>query len=187
MSQFNIREILERNRVIPVATIQSVKDIDGIVRKLEEQDISCIEVTLRTPVALEAIKILKKNYGDILDVGVGTIVNADQLRKVKDLDVDFIVSPGLIQHLYQDLLDYKIAFIPGVVTPSEIIQGMALGYDTFKFFPAEQVGGVKMLKTYSSLFPDVKFCPTGGIHAANYEEYLELPNVLSVGGSWIMP
>ena len=110
----------------------------------------------------------------------------DQLRKVKDLDVDFIVSPGLMQHLHKDLQDFKIAFIPGVVTPSEIIEGMALGYNTFKFFPAELVGGIKMLKAYATLFPSVKFCPTGGINEHNFKDYLALPNVLSVGGSWVL-
>ena len=157
MSQFNIREILEKNSIVPVATIHKVNEIDGIVKKLIDQDISCIEVTLRTPVAFEAIKVLKQNYNDVLAVGVGTIVSLEQLLKAKDLELDFMVSPGLMQHLHRDLQDAKIAFIPGVVTPSEIIQGMALGYDTFKFFPAELVGGVKMLKTYASLFPDIKF------------------------------
>lgn len=187
MGQFNIREILERNKVVPVATIQNLSDIDGIVKSLVDQGISCIEVTLRTELAFEAIAILKKNYGHLLDVGVGTIISSDQLKKAKSLDVDFLVSPGLMQHLYADLQSAEIAFIPGVVTPSEIIQGMAMGYDTFKFFPAELVGGVKMLKTYAALFPNVKFCPTGGINENNFSEYLALPNVLSVGGSWIMP
>lgn len=186
MSQFNIRKILERNSVIPVATIESLNEVDRIVDKLMAQDISCIEVTLRTAVAFDVIELLKKNYSNNFDVGVGTIVNEEQLRKVKELEVDFIVSPGLMQHLYPALQDFKIAFIPGVVTPSEVIQGMALGYDTFKFFPAELVGGVKMLKTYATLFPEVKFCPTGGIHAGNFEEYLALPNVISVGGSWVL-
>lgn len=187
MSQFNIRKVLARNKIVPVATIHSLDDIEGIVKELEKQKISCIEVTLRTPVAFQAIEILKSQYGHLLDVGVGTIVHLDQLRKVRELEVDFIVSPGLIQHLHKELQAFQIPFIPGVITPSEVIQGMAMGYDTFKFFPAELAGGVDMLKAYASLFPEVKFCPTGGIKESNFNTYLDLPNVISVGGSWIMP
>jgi 2-dehydro-3-deoxyphosphogluconate aldolase/(4S)-4-hydroxy-2-oxoglutarate aldolase len=186
MSQFNIREILGKNKIVPVVTIESLDKIDSIAKTILNQKITCIEVTLRTPVALEAIAILKKEYGKNLDVGVGTLVSADQLKKVADLGVDFIVSPGLMEHLAQDLQAYKIAFIPGVVTPSEIIRGMALGYDTFKFFPAELVGGLPMIKAYEALFPHVLFCPTGGINVKNYESYLAQSNVISVGGSWVM-
>jgi 2-dehydro-3-deoxyphosphogluconate aldolase/(4S)-4-hydroxy-2-oxoglutarate aldolase len=135
---------------------------------------------------MDALKLLKEKYSDKLDVGVGTIVSKEQLKQVAEIGVDFIVSPGLMQHLFDELQSYKIAFIPGVVTSSEIIQGMALGYDTFKFFPAELVGGLPMLKIYASLFPHVKFCPTGGIKETNFEAYLALPNVICVGGSWVV-
>ncbi|MFT4646055.1 MAG: 2-dehydro-3-deoxyphosphogluconate aldolase/(4S)-4-hydroxy-2-oxoglutarate aldolase [Planctomycetota bacterium] len=186
MSQFNIRKILEKNQIVPVVTINYISEIDKLVENIVRQGITTIEVTLRTSVAFEAIGRLKRDYNDILDIGVGTIINLEQLKKVKALGVDFIVSPGLMEHLAVDLQKTKIPFIPGVVTPSEIMKGINLGYNTFKLFPAEIVGGVKLLKTYNSLFPKIKFCPTGGINEKNYKEYLELPNVICVGGSWVV-
>ncbi len=186
MKQFEIRDILQKNKVIPVVTIHSLDDITGIVENLVGQNISSIEVTLRTPVAFEALDILKKNYSSVLDIGVGTVVNKEQLSRLKNIGVDFIVSPGLISHLHEELQEAQIPFIPGVVTPSEVIQGIDLGYDTFKLFPAEIAGGIKLLKTYAGLFPNIQFCPTGGINANNYQAYLELPNVICVGGSWVL-
>jgi 2-dehydro-3-deoxyphosphogluconate aldolase/(4S)-4-hydroxy-2-oxoglutarate aldolase len=119
-------------------------------------------------------------------ITVGTLTNKNQLKRLKEIGVDFIVSPGLMDHLATELQEAKIPFIPGIVTPSEIMRGMHLGYDTFKLFPAEIFGGVKLLKTYNGLFPDIKFCPTGGINEKNYEAYLKLPNVMCVGGSWVV-
>lgn len=186
MKQFNIREILSKNQIVPVVTIKDLTEIDQMINNLIEKNISCIEVTLRTKVAFEALAILKKNYSDVLDIGVGTVINTQQLKKVADIGVDFIVSPGLMQYMEKELQETKIPFIPGVVTPSEIMQGINLGYDTFKLFPAEIVGGYKLVKTYASLFPNIKFCPTGGINASNFKKYLELPNVICVGGSWVV-
>lgn len=186
MKQFNIRKILEKNPIVPVVVVNEVADIEKIVHNLVNKGINCIEVTLRTPAAYEAISVLKRNYSNILSIGVGTVINTEQLNRVKDLGVDFIVSPGLMEHLAEDLQKAKIPFIPGVVTPTEIMRGIELGYDTFKLFPAEIVGGVKLIKTYNSLFPEVKFCPTGGINEANHKEYLEQANVICVGGSWVV-
>jgi 2-dehydro-3-deoxyphosphogluconate aldolase/(4S)-4-hydroxy-2-oxoglutarate aldolase len=186
MNQFNIREVLAKNLIVPVVTINQLNQVDAIAESLIDQGITCIEVTLRTPVAYDAIAYLKKNYFNKLTIGVGTIISKEQLKKVEALEVDFIVSPGLMEYLAEDLQKAKIPFIPGVVTPSEIMRGIELGYDTFKFFPAEIFGGTKTLKTYSSLFPDIKFCPTGGINHSNYKEYLTLPNVICVGGSWVL-
>lgn len=186
MKQFDIRKILERNQIIPVVTFADLSEIDGVIDKLQTQKISCIEVTLRTPVAMESLRILKRDYSEVLDVGVGTVTELDQLNKVRDLEVDFIVSPGLMSHLAEPLQTAGIPFIPGVVTPSEIIEGISLGYDTFKFFPAELFGGIDVLKAYASVFPQIKFCPTGGVNADNHARYLALENVISVGGSWVV-
>lgn len=186
MSQFNIRAILAKNKIVPVVTINSLDEIEPIVNQLIAANITCIEVTLRTDVAFEALGILKRDYKEHLDVGVGTMVSLQQLERVAKIGVDFIVSPGLMQHLSKELQSFKIPFIPGVVTPSEIIQGLDLGYNTFKLFPAEVVGGVKLLKVYGAVFPDVVFCPTGGINSLNHQDYLALPNVISVGGSWVI-
>lgn len=186
MSQFGIRELLERNPIVPVVTFNAMGEVDSQVEKLLSKGISCIEITLRTPVALEAIAHVKSRYKDEIDVGVGTLVNSVQLKHAKDIGVDFIVSPGLLPHLRDELQEAEIAFIPGVVTPSEIIAGMAAGYDTFKFFPAMLSGGIKMVKAYGNVFPEVRFCPTGGINADNHQDFLNLPNVISVGGSWVV-
>ena len=114
MRQFNIRNILERNRIIPVVTINSLNEIDEMVQELNERDISCIEVTLRTPLAFKALSLLKRNYNHCLEVGVGTVVNQKQLKMVSDLDVDFIVSPGLMLGMTKELQKIKKPFIPGV-------------------------------------------------------------------------
>lgn len=186
MSQFGIREILEKHPIVPVATIKDLGEVDTMIEGLLKQGIHCIEVTLRTAIAFDAMRYIKKHYSNEMEVGVGTVVAKHQLMEVADIGVDFIVSPGLLTHLEEDLNKVKIPFIPGVVTPSEIMQGMAVGYDTFKLFPAEIVGGVKLLKTYAGLFPNAKFCPTGGVNQANYPDYAALKNVICVGGSWVV-
>ncbi|MBO6516100.1 MAG: bifunctional 4-hydroxy-2-oxoglutarate aldolase/2-dehydro-3-deoxy-phosphogluconate aldolase [Bacteroidia bacterium] len=186
MSQFNIRQILERNKVIPVVTINELNEIDQLVAKLQKLNISCIEVTLRTEAAFDSLEYLMEQYGEELEIGVGTVVNRHQLLRASEIGVDFIVSPGLMTSMSYELEKAKTPFIPGVVTPSEIMEGLDLGYDTFKLFPAELVGGTKLLKTYNALFPGVKFCPTGGITKMTYLDYLDLPNVISVGGSWLV-
>jgi 2-dehydro-3-deoxyphosphogluconate aldolase/(4S)-4-hydroxy-2-oxoglutarate aldolase len=184
--QNNIQEVLEQHKVIPVVTIHHEAEVDGIIQKLKDNAIHCIEVTLRTPYAYEALAYIKKKYGNEITVGVGTVVTNDQVAKVKAIGVDFIVSPGINAELAKELMASGIAFIPGVATPSEIILGMQLGWNTFKFFPANLFGGLEALKTYGQVFPSVQFCPTGGITEATHRDYLALPNIISVGGSWMM-
>ena len=186
MSQFGIRDILERNPIIPVVTFNAMGEVDACVEKLLDKGINCIEITLRTPIALEAIARVKEKYNGNLDVGVGTLVNSVQLKHASDIGVDFIVSPGLLPHLKDELQEAEIPFIPGVVTPTEVIQGMSFGYDTFRLFPAVISGGIKLLKTYGGVFPEARFCPTGGINEENHQDFLSLPNVISVGGSWVV-
>lgn len=185
MSQFRIRNILERNPIIPVITIYDLNQCASIAENLLSQDIHCIEITLRTEAAFQAVELMKEKYGNELEVGVGTVVNEHQIKKAKSIGVDFMVSPGINPELNSYFQNANTAFICGVMTPSEIMQGLSLGYDTFKFFPAEMAGGAKMLKTFSAIFPKVKFCPTGGINETNFMEYLNLSNTISVGGSWL--
>ncbi|MEN9997859.1 MAG: 4-Hydroxy-2-oxoglutarate aldolase [Bacteroidota bacterium] len=186
MKQNNIRGVLEKHPIIPVVTINNESEIDGIIKKLQENGISCIEITLRTDYALTAIKLIKSNYGDKISVGVGTVVAKDQIDAIKALKVDFIVSPGINETLGEHLMNSGIPFIPGVATPSDIILGIQMGWDTFKFFPANLFGGIEALKTYGQVFPSVKFCPTGGINSDSHNSFLELTNVISIGGSWMM-
>lgn len=171
---------------MPVATISDMSQIDPLLKKLQAQGISCIEVTLRTDVALDAIQELKRLNIPDFKVGVGTLVDVTQLNVVDRLGVDFIVSPGLERKLATAVLLSGIPYLPGVVTPSEVMKGLNLGLNTFKLFPASIVGGLALLKNYAALFPEIKFCPTGGINEENHQEYLALPNVISVGGSWVV-
>lgn len=186
MKQNNIEAILKDHPMIPVVTINSEAEIDPIIQKLKERNVFCIEVTLRTDFAFEALQIIKERHSNSITLGVGTVISSDQVDKLVAIGVDFIVSPGLTPVLYKHLLSSSIPFIPGVTTPSEIMQAIELGCDSLKFFPANLFGGIKALKTYGNVFPQVKFCPTGGVNESTYEEYLALSNVICVGGSWMI-
>lgn len=183
--QNNIAEILENNQLIPVVTINKAEEVDTLYSKLSAKGIKCIEITLRTDFAWEGIALFKKKYGNEFKVGVGTVVTRTQIHKAIELDVDFIVSPGLTTSMVQLLEASKIPFIAGVSTPSEIMRAMEIGWEYLKFFPADIFGGVKSMKAFGAIFTNIKFCPTGGIDESNYEEYLALKNVISVGGSWL--
>lgn len=186
MKQHSIRAILENNPVIPVVTFKSMSEVDSMIEKLLSLDIHCIEITLRTEIAMDAILYVKETYGHQISVGMGTVTSIAHIEKAVEMNIDFMVSPGLNPALFQAFEQSKIAFIPGVVTPSEIMVGLEQGWDTFKFFPATIFGGIDTLKAYSAVFPSVKFCPTGGIQKETFEQYLTLPNVISVGGSWMI-
>jgi 2-dehydro-3-deoxyphosphogluconate aldolase/(4S)-4-hydroxy-2-oxoglutarate aldolase len=186
MIQNNIEKILKENPLIPVATIDNLSQVDEFYTILTDQGINCIEITLRTDIAWEAIALFKEKYGDHFKVGVGTIVTPEDILKCVKLKVDFMVSPGLTSSMIQQFDFSGVPFLPGVSTPSEIIRGIDLGWEFFKFFPADLFGGAKALKTYGSIFKNVTFCPTGGINGDNYKDYLELGNVMSVGGSWLL-
>jgi 2-dehydro-3-deoxyphosphogluconate aldolase/(4S)-4-hydroxy-2-oxoglutarate aldolase len=186
MIQNGIQTILKNNPVIPVATINNAGDLDNQIKKIQSAGIKCIEVTLRTDFALEALSILKSQNIPDFSVGVGTVIHPDQIDKVKDIGVDFIVSPGLTPKLAQHLKQSGIAFIPGVSTVSDLMKGLEEGFSFFKFFPANLFGGINALKTYGQLFPQVTFCPTGGISEQTFKDYLKEPNIISVGGSWML-
>ena len=186
MSQNGIRTLLSQNPLIPVVTFSSIKEIDDAVQIFDKKGIRCMEITLRTSFAFEAIEYAKKTYGNSFSVGVGTVVTRQQIQKASALEVDFMVSPGISKELAPYLEQSQIPFIPGVATPSEIIQGIQYNWDTFKFFPAHLYGGIPALKTFGQVFPNIKFCPTGGIKEETHKEYLALENVISVGGSWMV-
>ena len=185
MAQNGIRNLLENNPLIPVVTFTNTDEIDKCVAKLKSEGIACMEITLRTAFAFDAIDYAKKRYGNEFAIGVGTIVTRDQVENAKAHEVDFMVSPGISKSLAPYFEQSQIPFIPGVATPSEIIDGMQYEYDTFKFFPANLYGGIPALKTFGQVFPGIKFCPTGGIKADTYKDFLALDNVIAVGGSWM--
>ncbi|NDC29285.1 MAG: bifunctional 4-hydroxy-2-oxoglutarate aldolase/2-dehydro-3-deoxy-phosphogluconate aldolase [Crocinitomicaceae bacterium] len=185
MKQNNIREVLSHHPIIPVINFNDIDEVIPMIEKLKAKNIFCIEITLRTPIAFDAIRLAKEKFGDEITIGMGTIVSKDQIAKAIELKVDFLVSPGLSSDLASHFEDSGISFILGVATPSDIINGLQFGWDTFKFFPAHLFGGLNALKTYGQVFPQVKFCATGGITEETYQSYLELGNVISIGGSWL--
>ena len=172
--------------VVPVIVIKDLADAVPMAKALVAGGIKVLEVTLRTPVALDAIRLLAQEVPEAV-VGAGTVTTAAQLQQVVDAGAKFAISPGLTRELLQAGKDCAIPLIPGIASISELMEGTGLGYTHFKFFPAEAAGGVKTLKSIHGPFADIRFCPTGGINEKNFLEYLALPNVKCVGGSWIVP
>lgn len=178
--------LFEQGPVVPVIVIKDLADAVPMAKALLAGGIKVLEVTLRTPVALDAIRLLSTEVPDAI-VGAGTVTTAAQLQQVVDAGARFAISPGLTRELLQAGKDAAIPLIPGIASISELMEGTGLGYTHFKFFPAEAAGGVKTLKSIHGPFSDIRFCPTGGINEKNFKEYLALPNVKCVGGSWIVP
>lgn len=182
-TQFGIRALLQQHPIVPVVNFENVDDVEGFIDGLVQQNIHCIEITLRSACAMQAIEKALAIAPEGFDVGVGTIVNVDQVRACAQLGVKFMVSPGLNPTLSEAFIETKIPYLPGVMTPSEIINAQRLGCDTLKLFPFNLAGGITALKSYGKVFPNVLFCPTGGVNNDNYEEIAALSNVICVGGS----
>jgi 2-dehydro-3-deoxyphosphogluconate aldolase/(4S)-4-hydroxy-2-oxoglutarate aldolase len=178
--------VLHQGPVVPVLVIHNLEQAVPLAWALLAGGIRVLEITLRTPVALEAIRIIRREVPAAL-VGAGTVTRADELTASAEAGAAFAISPGLTPELLEAAHRGPIALIPGIATVSEVMTGMARGYDHFKFFPAEAAGGVKMLKAIAGPFPRITFCPTGGIGPANYRDYLALENVACIGGSWVAP
>lgn len=178
--------LFEMGPVVPVIVIKDLADAVPMAKALLAGGIKVLEVTLRTPVALDAIRLLAEQVPDAV-VGAGTVTTAAQLQQVAEAGAKFAISPGLTRELLQAGKDAAIPLIPGIASISELMEGTDLGYSHFKFFPAEAAGGVKTLKSIHGPFADIRFCPTGGINEKNFRDYLALPNVSCVGGSWIVP
>ena len=182
-----LQEIIDQARpIIPVMVIDSLEQALPMAKALKDGGITVFEVTLRTACALDAIKLLKKNMPDC-KIGAGTVINTDQFQQVAWAGGDFMVSPGLNDDLINMAQDMAFPFIPGVATPSEVMTAVNAGFEALKFFPAEQYGGAAALKALAGPFRDITFCPTGGINPNNARDYLTLPNVACVGGSWFFP
>lgn len=181
-----ITEVVACSPVIAVLTIHDVARAVPLANALARGGIRVIEVTLRTPAALDAIRAVRSEAPHVI-VGAGTILNEDDLQRSQDAGASFAVSPGSTSQLLQAAHDMNFPFLPGVATASEIMEGLAHDYAIFKFFPAENVGGIAALKALSAPFSQVRFCPTGGVTLESAPEYLELPGVVCVGGSWLAP
>jgi 2-dehydro-3-deoxyphosphogluconate aldolase/(4S)-4-hydroxy-2-oxoglutarate aldolase len=177
---------LSRARIVPVIVIKDIAHAVLLARVLVEGGLTMLEITLRTDAALEAIRRIAAEVAGAT-VGAGTVIEPGQVAVAHAAGAQFIVSPGLTEELANSCRDRNLPLLPGVATPSEIMRGLARGLSTFKFFPAESLGGVASLKALAGPFPHVKFCPTGGVTAQNLSAYLALPNVIAVGGSWMIP
>lgn len=180
-----IEAIMRAAPVIPVLVIDDVAHAVPVARALVAGGLRVLEVTLRTPAALDAITAMKSVEGAI--VGAGTVTNPDELKAAIDAGAEFIVSPGLTDRLGQAAVDSGIPFLPGTACAADIMRGLDLGLTHFKFFPASTSGGLPALKALAAPFHQARFCPTGGISAATAPEWLAFDRVLCVGGSWVVP
>lgn len=179
----DIEAIMRTSAVIPVLVINDAAEARPLAEALVRGGLRVLEVTMRTPAALDAIREMKAVPGAI--VGAGTVVSTDQFRQVMDAGAEFIVSPGLTETLGRPIVESGVPFLPGVANAGDIMRGYDLGLKHFKFFPAEANGGLKALKALAAPFYEAKFCPTGGITQASAPEWLAFDPVLCVGGSWI--
>ncbi|KQZ14439.1 keto-deoxy-phosphogluconate aldolase [Mesorhizobium sp. Root554] len=172
--------------VIPVLKIARATDAVPLARALARGGLRVIEITLRTPEALEAVRRVAGEVEDAI-VGAGTILSARQFEEAAAAGSKFIVSPGVTRELLAAGQASEVPLLPGAITPGEIMTAREAGLDFLKFFPAEQAGGAAFLKALASPLADIRFCPTGGVSAKNAMDYLSLPNVVCVGGSWVAP
>jgi 2-dehydro-3-deoxyphosphogluconate aldolase/(4S)-4-hydroxy-2-oxoglutarate aldolase len=184
--QIQPEEVLRQGPVVPVMVIQKLEQAVPLARALVAGGIRVLEITLRTPAAMEAIRIISREVPGAM-VGAGTVTRSEELAAVAEAGAIFAISPGLTVELLDAANQGPIPLIPGIATISELMTGMARGYSHFKFFPAEAAGGVKMIQAIAGPFPQITFCPTGGITLANYRDYLALKNVACIGGSWVAP
>jgi len=185
-SQLTAREVMTSTPVVPVIVVENVEQAINLGKALVAGGVPVLEVTLRTEAALDAIAALREQVPEAI-VGAGTVCTREQYVKAVEAGSQFIISPGMTPDLLAVGKEYDVPYLPAVATISDILLGMEYGYDHFKFFPAEVNGGVKALKAFAGPLVDINFCPTGGVSPANYKDYLALPNVLCVGGSWIVP
>lgn len=180
-----VDEVMELAPVVPVLVVERVEDALPIARALVAGGLRALEVTLRTPAALDVMRAMAQVEGAV--VGAGTVLNPAQLDAALAAGARFIVSPGLTDTLGKAAIASGVPFLPGVATAADIMRGMDLGLSRFKFFPAETSGGLPALKALAAPFHEARFCPTGGISEANAAQWLAQPFVKCVGGSWVVP
>ena len=173
------------DKLIPVVVIKELGETDKILTALKKSGINCAEITFRTACAAEAIAYACKKYPD-MNVGAGTVINAEQCEKALSAGAKFIVSPGLSVAVAKICQERNVPYFPGCVTPTEIMQALELGITIVKFFPANVYGGLKALKALAGPFGNIKFLPTGGVSLENLKEFLDYEKIYAVGGSWMM-
>lgn len=178
--------IFAQSRLLPVISIDNLHDVIPLVDALAAGGVRIFEITLRTPLGLPSIGLLRRERPHLC-VGAGSVLGADQFHAVVDAGAEFIVTPGCTEELLELGLEGAVPLLPGVATASEVMAGYQQGYRRFKLFPAQASGGVPLLEAFAGPFGDVRFCPTGGITLANAADYLALKNVMCVGGTWMAP
>ena len=172
--------------VLPVLVIDDVERAVSLAQALCAGGINVIEVTLRTPQALEALKLIRQEVPDLI-VGAGTVIHAEQFAQVMDAGAQFAVSPGFTERLALAAQETELPYLPAVMTPSEVLSALEHGYRSLKLFPANGGASVRMLNSFKGPFSGISFCPTGGVTRDNLLSYLSLPNVACCGGTWIAP
>ncbi|MGQ4547349.1 bifunctional 4-hydroxy-2-oxoglutarate aldolase/2-dehydro-3-deoxy-phosphogluconate aldolase [Vibrio cholerae] len=185
MSKNQLEKQLSAMKVVPVIAIKHSEDAVQLAKILVENGLPCAEVTFRTEAAAEAIRLMRQAYPEML-IGAGTVLRTDQVDAAIEAGVDFIVSPGFNPTIVKYCQQRGVTIVPGVNNPSLVEQAMEMGLKTLKFFPASASGGTEMLKALNAVYP-VKFMPTGGISAANIQDYLAISSVLACGGTWMVP
>ena len=178
-------EIFKGYKLIPVVTIQNISEAEGVFGALADGGLPVAEVCFRTECAEAAIRLAASKFPGML-IGAGTVINAEQCVRAVNAGAKFIVSPGISEEVGFLCMQRRIPYLPGVATATEIIKAISLGYTTLKFFPAENIGGLKALKALAAAFPQMRFIPTGGICEENVCEYLSFDKVIACGGSWMV-
>ncbi len=179
------KKVIHMEKFIPVVVIKDLSETDRILTALKHNNINCAEITFRTACAAETIAYAVEHYPD-MEIGAGTVINAEQCEAALAAGATFIVSPGLSTAVAKICNEKNIPYYPGCVTPTEIMAALELGITTVKFFPANIYGGLKALKALSAPFPQVKFIPTGGVDRSNIDEFLAFDKVAAIGGSFFV-
>ena len=181
----NVLQKIEQFKIVPVVTIQKMKDAEGILGALCRGGLPVAEICFRTDCAEEAIRLAAETFPRML-VGAGTVINGEQCRRALAAGAKFIVSPGLSTEVAKVCQEENVPYLPGIVTPTEIMQALSLGLTQLKFFPAGNFGGLKTIKALSAAFPQARFMPTGGVSLENVNEYLSFSKIFACGGSWMV-
>ena len=180
----NVLQEIERIKLVPVVVLNKVEDTLPTIKALVAGDVPVAEICFRTECAAECIKVAVKEFPDAL-IGAGTVINEEQCEEAIACGAKFIVSPGLSKKVAKVCFKHNIPYLPGVVTPTEIMKAISLGLTTLKFFPAGVFGGLKAIKALGAAFPQVRFMPTGGVSDANLKEFIECEKIIACGGSWM--
>ena len=182
----NARETVEQIKIVPVVKIDNLEDTLPLMDALCSGGIPIAEITFRTSCAADAIKLASENFGDKMLVGAGTVINATQAKLAVENGAKFIVSPGFAKEISDVCNEAGITYIPGCVTPTEIMAAISCGHKIIKFFPASNYGGVQTIKALSAPFGDIVFIPTGGVNASNINDFLAVKSIIACGGSWMV-